>query len=506
MIEQVLHYWYYVLPAFIIHWIVSAIHTNSLRRKLGAKPFTHTQLDGFYGFKFGRDFLKAKRIGRQVDLINSRFPDDIDTFSSYTFGNHVIFTRDPENIKALLATQFNDFSLGGRIKFFKPLLGYGIFTLDGEGWKHSRAMLRPQFAREQLPMSPSLEPHFNVKAYPQEQRWVFDIQELFFRFTVDSATEFLFGESVNSLKSASIGCDEETELEERKKFAEAFNKAQEYISTRVALQQLYWFVNNSEFKECNEIVHKFTNYYVQKALDATPEELEKQSGYVFLYELVKQTRDPNVLRDHHSISLLAGRDTTAGLLSFAVFELARNPHIWAKLREDVESQFGLGEESRIEEITFESLKRCEYLKAVMNETLRLHPSVPRNARFALKDTTLPRGGGPDGKDPILVRKMSCSIFISGTQIDPKHYGKDAKLFRPERWFESSTRNLGWAYLPFNGGPRICLGQQFALTEAGYILVRLAQSFDTLELKPDTEYLTKISHLTMCLFGAFVKMD
>ncbi|EER32695.1 cytochrome P450 52A7 [Candida tropicalis MYA-3404] len=512
MIEQVLHYWYIVLPAFIIfHWIVSAIHTNSLRRKLGAKPFTHTQLDGFYGFKFGRDFLKAKRIGRQVDLINSRFPDDIDTFSSYTFGNHVIFTRDPENIKALLATQFNDFSLGGRIKFFKPLLGYGIFTLDGEGWKHSRAMLRPQFAREQVAHVTSLEPHFQLlkKHILKNKGGFFDIQELFFRFTVDSATEFLFGESVNSLKSASIGCDEETELEERKKFAEAFNKAQEYISTRVALQQLYWFVNNSEFKECNEIVHKFTNYYVQKALDATPEELEKQSGYVFLYELVKQTRDPNVLRDQSLNILLAGRDTTAGLLSFAVFELARNPHIWAKLREDVESQFGLGEESRIEEITFESLKRCEYLKAVMNETLRLHPSVPRNARFALKDTTLPRGGGPDGKDPILVRKNEVVQYsISGTQIDPKHYGKDAKLFRPERWFESSTRNLGWAYLPFNGGPRICLGQQFALTEAGYILVRLAQSFDTLELKPDTEYPPpRLAHLTMCLFdGALVKMD
>lgn len=512
MIEQVLHYWYIVLPAFIIfHWIVSAIHTNSLRRKLGAKPFTHTQLDGFYGFKFGRDFLKAKRIGRQVDLINSRFPDDIDTFSSYTFGNHVIFTRDPENIKALLATQFNDFSLGGRIKFFKPLLGYGIFTLDGEGWKHSRAMLRPQFAREQVAHVTSLEPHFQLlkKHILKNKGGFFDIQELFFRFTVDSATEFLFGESVNSLKSASIGCDEETELEERKKFAEAFNKAQEYISTRVALQQLYWFVNNSEFKECNEIVHKFTNYYVQKALDATPEELEKQSGYVFLYELVKQTRDPNVLRDQSLNILLAGRDTTAGLLSFAVFELARNPHIWAKLREDVESQFGLGEESRIEEITFESLKRCEYLKAFLNETLRVYPSVPRNFRIATKNTTLPRGGGSDGNSPVLVKKgEAVSYGINSTHLDPVYYGDDAAEFRPERWNEPSTRKLGWAYLPFNGGPRICLGQQFALTEAGYVLVRLAQSFDTLELKPPVVYPPKrLTNLTMSLQdGTIVKID
>ena len=74
----------------------------------------------------------------------------------------MIITKDPENIKALLATQFNDFSLGRRYDFFKPLLGKGIFTLDGEGWKHSRSMLRPQFAREQIAHVKALEPHFQL--------------------------------------------------------------------------------------------------------------------------------------------------------------------------------------------------------------------------------------------------------------------------------------------------------------------------------------------------------
>ena len=511
MIDQIIQYWYIVIPALLIfHQFISLIRTSYLRKRLGAKPFTHTQYDGFYGFRFGRDFLKAKKIGRQVDLLNSHFHDNVDTFLSYAFGKQVIFTRDPENIKALLATQFTDFSLGGRLKFFKPLLGYGIFTLDGEGWKHSRSMLRPQFAKEQVAHVTSLEPHFQLlkKHIIKNKGQYFDIQKLFFRFTVDSATEFLFGESVNSLQDSSIGFENVNELEERRKFAEAFNKAQEYISTRVVLQHFYWLINNKEFRECNDIVHKFTNYYVQKALDATPEELEKQSGYIFLYELVKQTRDPNVLRDQSLNILLAGRDTTAGLLSFAVFELAKNPQIWTKLRAEINEHFGLGEESRVNEITFQSLKRCEYLKAVLNETLRLHPSVPRNARFARKNTTLPRGGGPNGNDPVLVRRNQVVQYsVSAMQTDPKYYGKDALVYKPERWFEESIRTLGWAYLPFNGGPRICLGQQFALTEAGYVLARLVQSFDSLELKPDTEYPpARLTHLTMCLFdGDFVKM-
>ena len=74
--------------------------------------------------------LKCSRlkIGRQVDLLHERFndlsnPEVNDTFTSYNFGFPMIITKDPENIKALLATQFNDFSLGRRYDFFKPLLG-----------------------------------------------------------------------------------------------------------------------------------------------------------------------------------------------------------------------------------------------------------------------------------------------------------------------------------------------------------------------------------------------
>ncbi|RCK66291.1 hypothetical protein Cantr_02054 [Candida viswanathii] len=513
MIEQLLQYWYIALPVwFILRYVASHARTIYLRHKLGAAPFTHTQYDGWYGFKFGREFLKAKKIGRQTDLVHARFRGGgMDTFSSYTFGIHIILTRDPENIKAVLATQFDDFSLGGRIRFLKPLLGYGIFTLDGEGWKHSRAMLRPQFAREQIAHVKMLEPHFQLlKKHVEKNRGeYFDIQELLFGFTVDSATEFLFGESVHSLKNESIGYNDDGEFYERNHFAEAFNKSLIYCTTRAALQNLYWLVNNKEFRECNALIHRFTDYYVNKALSATPEDLEKQNGYVFLYELVKQTRDPNVLRDQSLNILIAGKDATAGLISFAVFELAHSPQLWAKLTAEVAVQFGVGPESRVDEITFESLKRCEYLKAVLNETLRFHPSAPRNIRVATRDTTLPRGGGPDGKSPVLVRKGEpVQYCIGATQLDPKYYGEDADAYRPERWFEPMTKNLGWAYLPFNGGPRICLGQQFALTEAGYVLVRLAQSFETLELKPGTTYPPpRLNHLTMCLFdGAHVKME
>ena len=114
--------------------------------------------------------------------------------------------------------------------------------------------------------------------------------------------------------------------------------------------------------------------------------------------------------------------------------------------------------------------------------LRLYPSVPVNSRAALTRTTLPTGGGPSGTSPILVRRgeaVGYSVYAMHRRRDI--YGPDADLFRPERWENDALKDVGWGYLPFNGGPRICLGQDFALLEAGYTVVRLIQCFGRIEM-------------------------
>ncbi len=516
IVQEYITKWYVVIPTlFIVYQVVDFFYVRSLRSRLGAKAPTNNESDGYWGFHLPFLLVSKKAEGTIIDFAGERFKSiahpEVPTFQFPIFTVKVISTVDPENIKAVLATQFNDFSLGTRHNQFAPLLGDGIFTLDGAGWKHSRSMLRPQFAREQVAHVKALEPHMQVlfKHIRKSGGRTFDLQELFFRFTVDSATEFLFGESVESLRDESIGMAlEAVDFDGKKEFAEAFNFSQNYLASRAVMQQMYWLLNSSEFKSCNSKVHKFAEYYVNKALELSHEELEKQQGYVFLYELAKQTRDTKVLRDQLLNILVAGRDTTAGLLSFVFFELARNPRVFAKLREEVEEKFGVGEDARVEEISFESLKLCEYLKAVLNECLRLYPSVPQNFRVATKNTTLPRGGGSDGMSPILVRKgqtVMYSVYV--THRDTKVYGKDADEFRPERWFEPETRKLGWSFVPFNGGPRICLGQQFALTEASYVTVRLLQEFGHLTMDPNTDYPPKkMSHLTMSLYdGTNVEM-
>lgn len=95
---------------------------------------------------------------------------------------------------------------------------------------------------------------------------------------------------------------------------------------------------------------------------------------------------------------------------------------------------------------------------------------------------LPTGGGPEGTSPILVRKGELVVISQYVNSRKKNiYGQDAEEFRPQRWEIGELDNIGWAFFPFNGGPRKCLGEDFALMEVSYTIVRLLQTFPVIEL-------------------------
>ena len=115
-------------------------------------------------------------------------------------GQTLLMTIEPENIKTVLASDFKSYELSDeRKKTTTPLLGEGIFTTDGPAWQHSRELLRPNFARHQLVEDLEMfERHLQhlITSIPADGSTV-DLQERFFGFTLDVATEFLFGQSTN---------------------------------------------------------------------------------------------------------------------------------------------------------------------------------------------------------------------------------------------------------------------------------------------------------------------
>ncbi|KAB8659335.1 hypothetical protein FH972_026224 [Carpinus fangiana] len=498
----------YSLTAVVLYFVGSAaityVSNSSKARRLGARPapaYPQPVWD-LLGIRALRRIQKAdqeKVVPMHILERNAQMKElhgrDVHTYTLNVAGKTIIITSDPVNIQAMLAKQFHDFSLGSnrRGNFF-PLLGNGIFTSDGKGWEHSRAMLRPSFARDQISDLDLEERHAKnlMRALPvAEDGWTSetDLQILFFRLTIDSSTEFLFGESVNSQinelpENLAAQASSSNKARDEKNFAHAFDTAQLYLSKRGRLGPRYWLINNAEFRKTCRQCHDFIDSYVRIALnpEVKAHELEKGSikdkeKYVFLEELARQTQDPIELRSQLLHILLAGRDTTASLLGWTFYLLARHPDVYVKLRQTIIETFGTFESST-SNITFAALKNCQYLQYVLNETLRLFPVVPLNGRASTKDTTLPRGGGPDGQSPVFVPKdtdVGYSVYVMHRSAN--FWGEDCEEYKPERW---SGRRPGWEYLPFNGGPRICLGQQFALTSAGYAVVRLLQRFDEIQ--------------------------
>ena len=413
-------------------------------------PSLNTWADRILGLKLVRLNKKAFKEHKLLETAYGRFQKYGNTFQANNLGNKSYITIEPEIIKTVLATKFKDWNLPDRRKTaFIPLLGQGIFTTDGAAWQHSRDLLRPNFNRSQVGDLATFESHVSqmIGRIPRDGSTV-DLQELFFRLTMDSATEFLFGESTNSLSLSSSN-------ESSARFAEAFNRSQEAVGEAVRDGPIAKLFRKKNFNSDVQYVHDFADTYVQRGLEMRRAyDLEKadskgEERYVFLNELVKQTSDPVRIRSELLNILLAGRDSTASLLSNTWFMLARRPDIWEKLQAEVSR---LGNELP----TFTQVKEMKYLRQVLNEckcrhssrcatsdciALRLHPVVPGNARMAIRDTVLPIGGGEDGQSPLFVpAKTLCVYSVYSMHRRKDLYGEDADEFRPERW---DTLRPGW---------------------------------------------------------------
>ncbi|KAI0934646.1 hypothetical protein AcV5_006421 [Taiwanofungus camphoratus] len=351
-----------------------------------------------------------------------------------------------------------------------------------------------------------------------------DFQDLISRFTLDSATEFLFGATVHSLRTplpvshnaapplssstppssqsisapdssyAFLHSGEAAEPPSSQAFSTAFNGAMQVISDRPRLG-LIWplfemFRNKSD--KYMRVVDAFLAPILEEAVrkreekhwrgkkdDEGAEEEEEDEEGTLLDSLVRYTKDPVVLHDEVLNILLAGRDTTACSLTFAVYFLSTHPHVLRQLRAEVLAKVGTRRRP-----TYEDIKEMRYLRAVINETLRLYPPVPWNVRYSTRETTL-LNPDPSGK-PFYVppnTPISWSALAMHRRTDL--WGPDAMEFDPDRFLDERVHKYltpnPFIFLPFNAGPRICLGQQFAYNEISFFLIKLLQRFSDMEL-------------------------
>lgn len=415
-----------------------------------------------------RELIRARREERvlpwMVEVMDLA-GQNVHTAKDTILGHSFIWTRDIENSRAVLASQANDFEIAiARQESLLPVIGSGVFTRTGHEWRESRTFVRSQFAYNQVSKLDLVEKHFQAMLSvirPSDDSWTpdFDIQPLLLNLTLDLFTELMFGTSANSQAASS------SNESSHKLFQYHWDDAQTYFSMRALLGRFCWLYNPKRFQEHCSAIHAYADHYVSAAIERKQRHTKQgatdnEKGFVIIDELVEVTSDHNRLRDECLNILGAGRTSTAALISWVLYFLSRNSSIVKKLRKIILADFGTFEVPS--EITYESLKRCQYLRHCINETFRISPVNPLTVRVATRDTTLPTGGGPEGNDPIFVPQgMEIQQAFYPMCMRTDIWGVDVATFRPERF---ENRKLSSEWMPFGSGPRICLGRK-CLTEA-----------------------------------------
>jgi len=473
---------------------------------MGARPMRVLQ---------GKMFANIDLMLQLVEHMNTGYPADGIADAVATVGNcfnfrilfdDSLFTCEPNHIKAILATDFENFVKGDKFRAkMINVLGTGVFNSDAEMWKFHRSMTRPFFSHDRISHFNIFDRHADHVITQMKSRlragYPVDFQDAISRFTLDSATEFLFGKCVDSLSAGLVYPFNVTPVgnsvdnsQVANDFARAFADAQ-YIASRRFRRSWLWQlfeVFGDDTAEPMKVVNAYIEPILKDAIEranAAATQGEKSTsklsdGDALLDHLVRITTDLAVLKDEILNIMIAGRDTTAGTLTFAIYLLSMHPHVLARVREEIMAKIGPTGRP-----TYEDIREMKYLRAVINETLRLFPPVPLNIRESVKATTFP-SSDPLQK-PYYVpgnTPVSYSVFIMHRRKDL--WGPDAEEFDPDRFLDERLHKYltphPFIFLPFNAGPRICLGQQFAYNEMSFILIRLLQNFASISLAPDAQ--------------------
>ncbi len=366
------------ITLYTLYFLYQRTTTILNRRKFVQKhackaPAKYPHKDPVFGLDMLWGTIRAVKSKSYMARIRHLHQQNGNTYSSHYLLSPIIHTIEPDNLKAVLSTNFKDYGISpARKEAFLPLFGQSILVSDGALWEHSRGLLRPSFARSQVGDLAMFDGHVTnlLKSIPRDGS-VVDLGDLFFGLTADVITDFMFGESIGSLTQPDSF---------RNHIMQAFHDVEFGAEERWRRGKFANYLPHSEFYKSVRQVHSFIDEHVAKAIEhrnsqsakqesAAEEEEKTKERYILLRELGKVTDDRKQLRSELLTVFLAGRDTTASLLCNVFFVFARRPDIWRRLRIEVAELKG-------EKPTFAQLGRMDYLRSCLNECKCLHPNLP----------------------------------------------------------------------------------------------------------------------------------
>jgi cytochrome P450 len=387
---------------------------------------------------------------------------------SFRFGpRRVYLANHPDLLEQVLVTDARHYIKHFGARMYKPVLGNGLVTSEGDFWLRQRRLAQPAFQRPRLVGYAPVMVELTRKMLSEwhEGRRI-DVHAAMSGLTSAIALKTLFGLD---------------NVAERAAYTDALKDVFFLLSRRFHSMLPNWFPspNNVRIWRALSRLRALVDGFIHQGRN------RKEPGDDLLSRLILAQDEDGTqmtdgqLRDEAMTLYLAGHETTATTLSWTWYVLARHPEVEDKLVAEWATVLG-GRPP-----TMEDLPRLTWTENVISEALRLYPPVYLIGREPLMDRQL---GG-------FVIPRGSTVFMSQWVMhrDARYY-EDPLAFRPERWADGLAKRLPkYAYFPFGGGPRVCIGNTFAMMEAVLLLATIGQHYRfTLESEQPVEFAVGIT--------------
>lgn len=391
-----------------------------------------------------------------------------------------IFTQDKEFIEYILKQNHkNYFKSEIQSITLGKYLGNGLLTNNGKDWLQQRRLIQPGFSKAKIANLVSIMDEEIDKVFqPFDREPEVDLYDLFHTLAFNIVAKTLFSSDI-----------EENEVKELGKIItevqEVFAKDVRLPFYTQVLQALGVIKKTIQKSERSKAI-------IQNVLDKRRNSGEEKNDLLDMlihsrYEDTGLPMSDQQLVDEMLILFIAGHETTANALSFIFFEISQHPDTEKKLRLEIE-------ESGEHAFTTESLMKKSFTTNVIKEAMRLHSPAWAMDRQALEDDRF--------KDYSWEKGTLIILYISGLHRNPKYWDRPDD-FIPERFDDENARNF--AYYPFGAGPRLCIGEHFAMMEMALIVRKFYKKFHFRSHQETLEKKALVTLRTTSLRGKIIKI-
>lgn len=365
----------------------------------------------------------------------------------------------PDLVEDVLVTQNRSFIKHFALRMTTSTLGNGLLTSESDFWRRQRKLIQPAFHRERIAAHAATMVAFTERMLATwADGQTRDVQEDMMRLTLEIVAKCLFDADVSG-DSAGASVAMETVLRSFTARVNALLRMPEWVPTPA----------NLRFRRAL----RGLDAILFRVIDERRRTGEDRGD---LLSMLLQAQDEDdgsgmndrQLRDETMTLFMAGHETTANTLAWVWYLLAHHPEAESRLHAELDEVLGDRPPA------FDDLPRLKWADMVVTEALRFYPTVWLLGREAIEPVTVAGYHVPVGM----------TVFMSQWVLhrDPRWFD-DPESFRPERWADGLAKRLHrYAYFPFGGGPRICVGNQFAQTEAVLLLATIARRY-RLKLAP-----------------------